>query len=334
MKTKLLRRLRKEAFNKVSVYFVAGEYGGRWCVQTNYSTRIITDYYGSLIEANIRARIIVKELFPELKESEDEKIRKEIIENIRQEIELECTLSEDKGNRWIAWLEKQGEPKTTMKVKVEDKFERPNIGVKDAVEVTSRMQYISDDMKSIAEFVMEYASWNLHKDEWNHPVLEVPLFRVLDALIQKGKPYCVCSQEIKKQGEKPQGKMVNEEKVDNTNKIRQALIDLVKSYIRSGYRGVNNVKTSSMLNWLETHKYTEEDLDKAYKCADKVQYAKGYDDAKKEIEKQGEKKPFWSEKFIADVFEKVGLSKIVREQGNDELTNAVQMAMIELEKQC
>ena len=40
----------------------------------------------------------------------------------------------------------------------------------------------------------------------------------------------------------------------------------------------------------------------------------------------------WSERHIADVFEKVGLAKIVREQGNDELTNAVQSAMIELSK--
>ena len=40
----------------------------------------------------------------------------------------------------------------------------------------------------------------------------------------------------------------------------------------------------------------------------------------------------WSEKHIADIFEKVGLAKIVREQGNDELTNAVQSAMIELSK--
>lgn len=38
------------------------------------------------------------------------------------------------------------------------------------------------------------------------------------------------------------------------------------------------------------------------------------------------------EKYIADVFEKVGLAKIVREQGNDTLTNAVQSAMIELSK--
>ena len=43
-------------------------------------------------------------------------------------------------------------------------------------------------------------------------------------------------------------------------------------------------------------------------------------------------KATWSEKHIADVFEKVGLARIVREQGNDQLTNAVQSAMIELSK--
>ncbi len=39
-----------------------------------------------------------------------------------------------------------------------------------------------------------------------------------------------------------------------------------------------------------------------------------------------------NEKLIADIFEKVGLAKIVREQGNDELTNALQDAMLELSK--
>lgn len=73
---------------------------------------------------------------------------------------------------------------------VKEKFERPNIKIKDAIEVSSRIEYIDKDLKPIADFIMEYASWNLHKDEWNHPVLEVPLFRVLDALSQRGKPYC------------------------------------------------------------------------------------------------------------------------------------------------
>lgn len=40
----------------------------------------------------------------------------------------------------------------------------------------------------------------------------------------------------------------------------------------------------------------------------------------------------WNEKHIADIFEKVGLAKIAREQKNDELTNALQDAMLELSK--
>lgn len=71
-----------------------------------------------------------------------------------------------------------------------DLFECPETPIKDAVEVTSRMQYIDEDLKPIAEFIMDYASWNLHKDEWNQPTIEVPLFRVLDALAQRGKSYC------------------------------------------------------------------------------------------------------------------------------------------------
>ena len=70
------------------------------------------------------------------------------------------------------------------------KFECPNIKIKDAIEVSSRMKYIDEDLKPIAEFIMDYCSWNLHKDEWSQPTIEVPLFRVLDALAQRGKPYC------------------------------------------------------------------------------------------------------------------------------------------------
>jgi hypothetical protein len=74
--------------------------------------------------------------------------------------------------------------------KTEEKFERPVIKIIEDESVSSRIKYIDEDLKPIAGFIMDYASWNLHKDEWNHPVLEVPLFRVLDALIQRGKPYC------------------------------------------------------------------------------------------------------------------------------------------------
>lgn len=73
-----------------------------------------------------------------------------------------------------------------------DKYDCPSIPIEEAVEVTSRMQHIDEELKPIANFIMRYAFWNLYKDECNQPVLEVPLFRVLDALVQRGKPYC-CS---------------------------------------------------------------------------------------------------------------------------------------------
>ena len=129
-------------------------------------------------------------VFPELRESEDERIRKEILNYI------------DKATgckEWVAWLKKQGNTNI---------FDVPKISIKNAVEVTSRMQYIDDDIKPIAEFIMDYANWDLNKDKWNQPTLTVPLFRVLDALIQKGKPYCECNQNIEKQGEqKPADKI-------------------------------------------------------------------------------------------------------------------------------
>ena len=71
-----------------------------------------------------------------------------------------------------------------------DLYEVPKISINEDIGVSSRLKHIDEDLMPIAKFVMEYASWNLHKDEWNHPVLEVPLFRVLDALVQRGKPYC------------------------------------------------------------------------------------------------------------------------------------------------
>ena len=130
--------------------------------------------------------------FPELKESEDEKIRKTLIEYIKGIKSWNYFLGISK-EQMIAWLEKQGSPNT---------FEVSETSIKDAEEVTSRMQYIEDDMKPIAEFIINYANWNLHKDEWNQPTLTVPLFRVLDALIQRGKPYGECVQSIEEQGEK------------------------------------------------------------------------------------------------------------------------------------
>lgn len=145
--------------------------------------------------------------FPELKESEDERIRKAIhiyldwLDGRKDYAPKGIYSIKD----MIAWLEKQGKSNT---------FKVPETSIKNAEEVASRMQYIEDDMKPIAEFIINYANWNLHKDEWNQPTLTVPLFRVLDALIQRGNPYGECVQNIGKQGEqKPVDKVEQKFKV-------------------------------------------------------------------------------------------------------------------------
>ena len=56
--------------------------------------------------ANTDQRYVLESLFPELKESEDERTRKEIVRFIRMEVEDEIV-----GNKWLAWLDKQGEQK-------------------------------------------------------------------------------------------------------------------------------------------------------------------------------------------------------------------------------
>ena len=58
-------------------------------------------------------------IFPELKEGEDEKIRKEIEDFIRWATDRGSITSEQRGksNSWLAWLEKQGEQKSTDKIK-------------------------------------------------------------------------------------------------------------------------------------------------------------------------------------------------------------------------
>ena len=164
----------------------------------------------------------LERIFPELKESEDERISKEIINYFKCQ-SIEEPSRKDTHNKWIAWLEKVIIPnhndidssfiediknviseapllmqsdKKKMIDWLENQsgqkpvlFETPKTPVKDTTEVSSKMQYIDDDLKPIADFIIDYAGWNLHKEEWSCPTLTVPLFRVLDALIQRGKPY-------------------------------------------------------------------------------------------------------------------------------------------------
>jgi hypothetical protein len=57
--------------------------------------------------------------------------------------------------------------------------------VKNNTSVTSRMAYLTDETdKKIANFIMDYADLD------ENGIVVVPMFRVLDAILQKGEPYC------------------------------------------------------------------------------------------------------------------------------------------------
>lgn len=65
--------------------------------------------------ANIMfSQSLKEEMFPELKESEDEKTRAEIVRFIQMEVKDEIV-----GNKWLAWLEKQAEQKPQGKSALE-----------------------------------------------------------------------------------------------------------------------------------------------------------------------------------------------------------------------
>ena len=48
-----------------------------------------------------------------------------------------------------------------------EKYDCPAISVPQAVEVTSRVKHIKENLIPIANFILEYVYWDLHKDEWS-----------------------------------------------------------------------------------------------------------------------------------------------------------------------
>ena len=74
---------------------------------------------------------ICEVIFPELKESEDERIRKEMIETLKNEAhEFPSSIIAEKSKSWIAWLEKKGEHANFRnKIQIGDKVTRNEDGV-------------------------------------------------------------------------------------------------------------------------------------------------------------------------------------------------------------
>ena len=67
-------------------------------------------------------RAFLEEVFPELKESEDERIRKDLLAFIKAPYVYDFIVH-DRVDPWIAWLEKQGEPKQEWSKEDENRFQ-------------------------------------------------------------------------------------------------------------------------------------------------------------------------------------------------------------------
>ena len=81
--------------------------------------------------ANIMfSQSLKEEMFPELKESEDERIRKEIIEFVKNSCFVRTKDSKHNREQMLAWLEKQGEHANFRnKIQIGDKVTRNEDGV-------------------------------------------------------------------------------------------------------------------------------------------------------------------------------------------------------------
>lgn len=76
------------------------------------------------------------------------------------------------------------------------------------------------------------------------------------------------------------------------NDVKSIINTLKDEAITKLYQDFSTSLTiDDILSWLEKQKDYEDELEKAYKTADEVQYRRGYEAAKREFEKQGEMKP-------------------------------------------
>ena len=172
----------------------------------------------------------IEEIFPELKESEDERIRKELIRYFKG-MNFVTQEGAEKVTRWIAWLEKQ-EKETSWKPSKEE------------MDVLYGLAYITNQYDEHKEEVITRLYQDLKREFFNGSSYEnmfstntsteddvrrrstiqvLEYARSLDTYNQYGKADIDKNIAwLEKQGNKPQGKSafeaIKEEKADNANK--------------------------------------------------------------------------------------------------------------------
>jgi hypothetical protein len=103
-------------------------------------------------------------------------------------------------------------------------------------------------------------------------------------------------------------------KESEDEKIRKGLINGFNECLKNSQYSNNaqkywhNIKIEDIFAWLEKQdpKKHEEELEKAYKTADEVQYKRGYEDAVKDTEKRREQKLAWGEEDECYMSECIG----------------------------
>ena len=278
-----------------------------------------------------KEKICLESIFPELRESEDERIRKELINFLRSPF-IKENLTDEMIAPWLAYLEKQ-------------KYDR--------------MKPIYDARESF-EYALEKAWNDYHNGYENVDRLEDDyvecayakgfregyLFGVEKQKEQKHPNGCFTCDEYKKGYEEGRRNGFtagyNKAMKEVEQKEQKPVVTLGETY-HVDTLGTQQVIAGKMPQ--KPAEWSEEDEKMIGNCIDLLEHFPlpygevigSWKDCIAWLKSLPERfnpqpKPEWSEKHIADVFEKIGLAKIVREQGNDKLTNALQDAMLELSK--
>ena len=254
----------------------------------------------------------VNDNVPELKESEAERIRKWCISHFNGCISVIKENDEYKeflSNKVVAWLEKQGETNPYSGVSFKYNGHTWGMCARDnGVEISCDKQFIKqlDEQGERPRYNIGDILCDLSCNEYDKD--SKLKYEIID--IKNGMYICdngsipVSQQDeyklvAKKAEQKPV--KVNNDEDSVSNELREA------SFIFAARQMV--------------HKASPEER--------KLELIYSFEEGAKWNDAQ---KSAWSEKYIADVFEKVGLAKIVREQSNDALAIALQDAMIELSK--
>ena len=149
----------------------------------------VKNYLGSLEKVNdgvwsfrdIQERLL--EIFPELAENEDERIKKDLLYFLNAHIG--CSIAPAFCTRdiikWVAWLEKQGDKVSAIEG-FETEFER-QVSYLIASAISKEYEYNQGYVKWTANALLNYAKHELEKQGWQNPADKVePKFKVGDEI--------------------------------------------------------------------------------------------------------------------------------------------------------